>query len=90
MTRQVEAVYENGALRPMEPLSLTEHQRVTITISDTPVLTDRSRLDVEYIERARKEVVAMARIPSLEEVQQRLSKIPGSMTEEFIAEREDR
>ena len=35
MTKQVEAVYENGVLRPLEPLPLDEHQRVTVTVSAT-------------------------------------------------------
>jgi predicted DNA-binding antitoxin AbrB/MazE fold protein len=32
MSKQIEAIYENGVLRPLEPLGLDEHQRVTITI----------------------------------------------------------
>lgn len=32
MTRQVEAVYENGALRPLEPLGLREGEKVTVTV----------------------------------------------------------
>jgi predicted DNA-binding antitoxin AbrB/MazE fold protein len=34
MSKQIEAIYENGVLRPLEPLSLDEHQRVTITIAE--------------------------------------------------------
>ena len=36
MVRQLEAVFENGVLRPLEPLLLVESQRVRITISDEP------------------------------------------------------
>jgi hypothetical protein len=32
MAITVEAVYENGMLKPQEPLPLTEHERVHITI----------------------------------------------------------
>lgn len=32
MTRKVEAVYEKGLLRPLEPLTLPEGQRVTVTV----------------------------------------------------------
>lgn len=32
MAITVEAVYENGMLKPVEPLSLTERQRVQITV----------------------------------------------------------
>jgi len=31
MQMQVEAVYENGVLRPLEPLALEEHQHVAFT-----------------------------------------------------------
>jgi predicted DNA-binding antitoxin AbrB/MazE fold protein len=34
MTTQLHAVYENGVLRPLQPLPLAEHQCVTISISD--------------------------------------------------------
>lgn len=36
MTRQLEAVFTQGVLRPVEPLSLTENQHVIVTISDVP------------------------------------------------------
>jgi predicted DNA-binding antitoxin AbrB/MazE fold protein len=31
----VEAVYENGVLRPTEPLGLREHEKVRITVQQT-------------------------------------------------------
>jgi predicted DNA-binding antitoxin AbrB/MazE fold protein len=34
MARQLEAVYEQGILRPLEPLGLAEHQRVLLTIEE--------------------------------------------------------
>jgi predicted DNA-binding antitoxin AbrB/MazE fold protein len=37
MVRQLEAVFEEGVLRPVEPLSLPEKQHVFITITDVPV-----------------------------------------------------
>jgi hypothetical protein len=42
------------------------------------------------LDRARAEVAAMPAPPTLVEVQQVLSVIPGNLTEDFIAEREDR
>lgn len=32
MTITLEAIYENGALKPTQPLQLQEHQRVRVTI----------------------------------------------------------
>ena len=34
MSTQIQAVYENGVLRPLQPLALEEQQRVTITIDN--------------------------------------------------------
>lgn len=34
MSTHVEAVYENGVFRPLQPVSLPEHRRVTVTIDD--------------------------------------------------------
>ncbi len=36
MPRQIEAVYEQGILRPLEPLVLPEHQRVHLTLEENP------------------------------------------------------
>ena len=36
MPRQLEAVYEQGILRPLEPLILPEHQRVHLTLEEAP------------------------------------------------------
>jgi len=36
MAHQLEAVYEQGILRPLEPLALAEHQRVRLTIEERP------------------------------------------------------
>lgn len=36
MARQLEAVYEQGVLRPLEPLILPEHQHVRLTLEEQP------------------------------------------------------
>jgi predicted DNA-binding antitoxin AbrB/MazE fold protein len=87
MIKQVEAVYEHGVLRPLEPLTLAESQRVRLTISDTDA--GGYRRDIEFHAWVEAEVAAMPRIPSLEEVQTITSRIPGSLTGDFIAEREE-
>ena len=85
MSKTVPAIYERGLLRPLEPLDLEEHQRVTVTIAATPAGDEV--IDSEY-HRHLKE----ADLPevSLDEVRRRLAKIPGSLTEDFTAEREER
>ena len=88
MTLRVEAIYRDGVLRPLVPVDLTESQRVTLLI--TNVASGPSQLDTELVERARAEVTAMLHPPTIEEVRRVLSKIPGSLMDDVIAEREDR
>ena len=40
MTLTVEAIYDNGVLKPVEPLPLQEHERVLVRIQtgETPLL----------------------------------------------------
>ena len=90
MTRQVEAVYENGMLRPLEPLGLDEHQQVTLRIIDSSDDPVRSYLDLAYLESVQKEVDAMDDIPSIDEVRAATSKDPASWAEAVTAGREDR
>ncbi len=86
MSKTVQAVYENGVLRPLEPLPLKERQQVTVTVSD---LADRW-LDQEYMEKVRRDAAAMGLAPSLQAVREALSNIPGNLSDDIRAEREGR
>lgn len=90
MRMQVDAVYENGILRPLQPLNLAENDRVVVTITEAANTGSSSQLDTEYVEELRRKLASAEPAPGLEEVRRRLSKIPGSMAADFIAEREDR
>jgi len=90
MTKQVEAIYENGVLRPLEPLPLAERERVTVTIGTGADQPRHSHPDVEFIERTTRELASLDSIPTLEEVRQMLSKDKSSWADYIIAEREDR
>jgi predicted DNA-binding antitoxin AbrB/MazE fold protein len=84
MNQSLQAVYEQGVLRPLQPLSLNELQQVTVTISDA---NQDEWLDsgfLEYLESQADDSV------SLEQVRAALSKIPGSMSEDFHRERDER
>jgi predicted DNA-binding antitoxin AbrB/MazE fold protein len=87
MTKTLSAVYENGLLRPSEPLPLSEHQRVSVTVSDvTPDPAD-AWLDHEYMAM----VDAMDEpVPTLDEVRRILSKISGNLSDTIRAERDAR
>ena len=82
MKKSVEAIYENGVFRPLEPVDLPEHQRVEVTIAD-----EDDWLDRDYIQWAASQVQESV---SLDAVREALAKIPGSLTADFIAEREER
>jgi predicted DNA-binding antitoxin AbrB/MazE fold protein len=96
MYQELEAVYEHGVLRPLRPLSLEESQQVHITISDPaakpvkPSWAESAAIDHEFMAYIRAKVAALGTIPTLEEVRRELSVIPGSMVDDFIAERDDR
>ena len=87
MSKRIEVVHENGVLRPLEPLLLRDHQRLSIVMSDdadSPANEDW--LDTECVRLCAAEADETV---NLEAVRQALSKIPGSMTSDFIAERHE-
>jgi predicted DNA-binding antitoxin AbrB/MazE fold protein len=89
MPLQVDAVYENGVLRPLQPLDLTEHEHVRVSVVKAAA-PSRSSLAVEYIDKVKRELQDAEPSPGLEEVRRRLAKIPGSMATELVAERGER
>ena len=42
MVLTIEAIYENGVLRPAQPLPLKEHEKVTVTIEAAGTWTERT------------------------------------------------
>ncbi len=87
MPLQVDAVYENGVLRPLQPLDLREHEQVIVSVVKA---TNRSHLDAEYLDKIKSELANAEAVSDLEEVRRRLAKIPGSMAAEINAERGER
>ena len=86
MEKTVQAVYEDGVLRPLEPILLEERQEVTVTISDQgDVPRDHPLL------ASSDEWASAAGDPvSLDEVRRALASIRGSLSEAVIEERRDR
>jgi predicted DNA-binding antitoxin AbrB/MazE fold protein len=82
MSKPIEAIYENGVLRPLEPLGLEEHQRVTITI----VEDGEGQGDLFDPEFAQWCAEQSHNAPSLEEVRKTLSQVRGSTADVVIAE----
>lgn len=88
MTKAVEAVYEGGVLRPLETLDLRERQRVKVVLQPTTSAAgEEDWLDAECLRECAAEADEAV---SLESVRRALAKIPGSLTAEFVRERDDR
>lgn len=86
MEKTVQAVYEDGVLRPLEPVPLEDRQEVTVTISDaSSIPSDHPLLasPEEWADAAQDSI-------SLDEVRRALATIRGSLSEAVINERRDR
>jgi predicted DNA-binding antitoxin AbrB/MazE fold protein len=86
MEKTVQAVYEDGVLRPLEPVPLEDRQEVTVIISDE---VDVPR-DHPLVASPDEWADAAADSISLDEVRRALASIRGSLAEAVIEERRDR
>ncbi len=88
MTRQLEAIFQDGVLRPLQPLSLLEDQKVLVTITIVPTdLAESDYLDTElhrYCEARADSSI------TLEQVRKELAAIHGSIADDLIIFREER
>jgi predicted DNA-binding antitoxin AbrB/MazE fold protein len=85
MPQRLQAVYEGGVLRPIEPLRLAENQLVSVILFDDPTSDDI----LEFEDPAHFEALADNTV-TREAVRAALSKIPGSLDADFSAERHER
>lgn len=81
MERTIQAIYEQGVLRPLEPISLNESQEVTITISDGAYEHQLLIPSEEWSDAAACDV-------TLEDVRDALATIHGSLSQTVIQERD--
>jgi predicted DNA-binding antitoxin AbrB/MazE fold protein len=86
---QLEAIYQHGVLKPLQPLDLAENEHVSLLVTPAPSTSRDCQPDVEYTQSLQTTLQDEGPAPGLDEVR-RLSKIPGNLTADFIAEREDR
>lgn len=86
MGKTFEAVYENGVLRPLETLAISNMEHVLVTISDVPSTAAgvAGYFEPEEWEAARHDNIG------LDEVRRALASIPGSLADAVIASREER
>jgi predicted DNA-binding antitoxin AbrB/MazE fold protein len=87
LRQQVEAVYENGVLKPLTPLDLVEHERVSLLIGANGDNEKDDADSTDYVP-----FIAEEGDPSIawEQVQALLAKLPGSLSEDFDRERDER
>jgi predicted DNA-binding antitoxin AbrB/MazE fold protein len=90
MAKHIDVIYTNGVFRPSKPLEVEfeEGQRLTLVLPEAGAQQEPFVED----EETRKWCAEQAgeKVPSLEEVRQMLSKIPGSMADVVITERDER
>ncbi len=83
MSKQIEAIFEGGVLKPLEPLALPEKGRVKITISESGT---EDWMDTEFMDSCSED--SDPSIP-LGKVRTVLSKIRGSMDDAIDENRGD-
>jgi predicted DNA-binding antitoxin AbrB/MazE fold protein len=83
MLSDVEAVYENGVLRPLSALPLAEQEHVKVTVVRA---ADEDWVDAPYMEACATDADPGV---TLEQVRRSLSKICGSMDHAIQADRGD-
>lgn len=88
MTKSIAAIYEKGVLRPLQPLTLAEHQqvRLSITVQSNEEALE-GLIDHEYL--AQIDSIDEPE-PTLEEVRKALAKVPGKLSDDIRAERDAR
>jgi predicted DNA-binding antitoxin AbrB/MazE fold protein len=85
MHATIEAIYDDGVLRPLEKLALRPMQRVFLRIEERPDAMEGLE-DNSFENYCRAEGDPNI---TLEEVRQVLAVIPGSLTEACSAERDE-
>jgi len=90
MVKHIEVIYTHGVFRPTAPLELplAEGQHLTLLLPENGAEVEPFEEDEDLRRWCAEQ--AGEKVPSLEDVRQTLSKIPGSMADVVIAERAER
>jgi predicted DNA-binding antitoxin AbrB/MazE fold protein len=90
MVKHIEVIYTHGVFRPAAPLEvqLEEGQHLTMILPENGAEVEPFEEDEDLRQWCAEQ--AGEQVPSLEEVRQSLSKIPGSMADVVIVERDER
>lgn len=87
LNQRIDAVYTNGVLKPVTPLILAENERVSLVIGTAGELEHEDGDAADYMP-----LIAEEGDPSVtwEQVQALLAKLPGSLSDDFDRERDER
>ena len=90
MAKHIEAIYTNGVFRPAAPfaLELREGQHLFFLLPENGAELEPFVEDKDVRQWCAEQ--AGEQVPRLEDVRQMLSKIPGSMVDVVITERDER
>jgi len=90
MVKHIEVIYTHGVFRPAAPLELPleEGQHLTLILPEHGAEMEPFEEDEDLRQWCAEQ--AGEKVPSLEDVRQTLSKIPGSMADVVLAERAER
>jgi predicted DNA-binding antitoxin AbrB/MazE fold protein len=89
MELNVQAIYENGVLRPLQPLNLGEREVVSLSIQREPSVSSTSMdecLDIEALRHSK--VMADPKV-SLTDVREALAGIQGELADAVSQQRGD-
>ena len=90
MDRRIDAVYENGLLRPLEPLPFAERELVHLTVTGAEPDPLESLIDREFLKTIARELEDLGPVPTHAELQEMLSHDKSSWSDTVIAERQER
>ena len=81
MKQRIDAIYENGLFRPLEPLNLPDREPVSLIVE--------SRASDDWLDHDAIAWAAQEGDPtiSLDDVRRRLAKLSGTLSDLVIAER---
>lgn len=84
MEQHVDAIYEDGVLKPLSPLTLANHQRVSVTVRP-PLVDNEDWVDREFLAEAD---AGADESVTVDQVRHALAKIRLPLADAFREERD--
>jgi hypothetical protein len=84
---QVDAVYEDGVLKPLQPLGLAEHEHISVTVSKAAPAPGSPQLDIAYLENLQANLLHAGRVAGLRASASRKNSFYGLICNDSVRER---